>query len=67
MATLLNIVRAVADNDYNTFTRQKDLVMNIAVNGQPDTRGRYFCEGTSILKGTVLRLQVALAWGIATA
>ena len=29
------LVRAVADNDYNTFTRQKDLVINIAVNGQP--------------------------------
>ena len=28
-------VRTVADNNYNTFTREKDLDINIAVNGQP--------------------------------
>ena len=30
-----DIVRAAADNDYNTFTREKDLAINIAVNGNP--------------------------------
>ena len=30
-----NIIRAVGDNDYRTFTREKDLVLNIAVNGNP--------------------------------
>ena len=29
------LVRAVADNNYKTFTREKNLVINIAVNGQP--------------------------------
>ena len=30
-----NIIRAVADNNYKTFTREKDLVINIAVGGNP--------------------------------
>ena len=48
MATRLNIMRAVADNDYNTFTRQKDLVMNIAVNGNPTRVDAIFVKGIDI-------------------
>ena len=48
MAILLNIVRAVADNDYNTFTRQKDLVINIAVNGQPTRVDAILVKGQDI-------------------
>ena len=43
-----NIIRAVADNDYNTFTRQKDLVINIAVNGQPTRVDAIFVKGVDI-------------------
>ena len=39
------LVRAVADNDYKTFTREKDLVINIAVEWAADTCGCYFGEG----------------------
>ena len=60
------LVRAVADNDYKTFTRQKDLVINIAVGGNPTRVDAIFVKG-KILKGTVLRLQVVLAWGITIA
>ena len=42
------LVRAVADNDYNTFTRQKDLVMNIAVNGNPTRVDAIFVKGIDI-------------------
>ena len=43
-----NIIRAVADNDYNTFTRQKDLVINIAVNGQPTRVDAILVKGQDI-------------------
>ena len=42
------LVRAVADNDYNTFTRQKDLVINIAVNGQPTRVDAILVKGQDI-------------------
>ena len=43
-----NIIRAVADNDYRTFTREKDLVLNIAVNGQPTRVDAIFVKGIDI-------------------
>ena len=42
------LVRAVADNNYNTFTRQKDLVINIAVNGQPTRVDAILVKGQDI-------------------
>ena len=30
-----NVIRAVGDNDYRTFSREKDLVLDISVNGNP--------------------------------
>ena len=42
------LVRAVADNNYNTFTREKDLVINIAVNGQPTRVDAIFVKGQDI-------------------
>ena len=41
-----NIIRAVADNDYKTFTREKDLVLNIAVGGHPTRVDAIFVKGT---------------------
>ena len=43
-----NIIRAVADNNYRTFTREKDLVLNIAVNGQPTRVDAIFVKGIDI-------------------
>ena len=43
-----NIIRAVADNDYKTFTREKDLVLNIAVNGTPTRVDAIFVKGIDI-------------------
>ena len=43
-----NIIRAVADNDYKTFTQEKDLVINIAVNGQPTRVDAIFVKGIDI-------------------
>ena len=40
-----HLVRAAADHDYKTFTTEKDLVINIAVGGNPTRIDRYFCEG----------------------
>ena len=43
-----NMIRAVADNDYRTFTTEKDLVINIAVNGQPTRVDAIFVKGIDI-------------------
>ena len=43
-----NIIRAVADNDYRTFTREKDLVLNIARNGNPTRVDAVFVKGIGI-------------------
>ena len=43
-----NIIRAVADNDYKTFTREKDLVINIAVGGNPTRVDAIFVKGQDI-------------------
>ena len=39
------LVRAVADNNYKTFTREKDLVINIAVGGNPTRVDAIFVKG----------------------
>lgn len=43
-----DIVRAAADNDYNTFTTEKDLDINIAVNGDPTRVDAIFVKGIDI-------------------
>lgn len=43
-----NIVRAAADNDYNTFTAEKDLVINISVNEAPTRVDAIFVKGIDI-------------------
>ena len=43
-----NLVRAVGDNNYKTFTREKDLVLNIAVNGNPTRVDAIFVKGIDI-------------------
>ena len=43
-----DIVRAAADNDYNTFTAQKDLDINIAVNRSPTRVDAIFVKGIDI-------------------
>ena len=43
-----NIIRAVADNNYRTFTREKDLVLNIAVGGNPTRVDAIFVKGIDI-------------------
>ena len=48
MATRLNIISEVADNDYKTFTREKDLVINIAVGGNPTRIDAIFVKGQDI-------------------
>ena len=40
------LVRAVADNNYNTFTRQKGSGYQHRCEWETDTCGCYFCEGT---------------------
>ena len=42
------IIRAVADNDYNTFSIEKDLNINIAVNGQPTRVDAILVKGQDI-------------------
>ena len=43
-----NIIRAVGDNNYKTFTREKDMVLNIAVGGQPTRVDAIFVKGIDI-------------------
>ena len=43
-----NLVRAAADNDYNTFTTQKDLDINMAVDGKPSRVDAVFVKGIGI-------------------
>ena len=43
-----HLVRAVGDNNYKTFTREKDLVLNIAVNGNPTRVDAIFVKGIDI-------------------
>ena len=59
------LVRAVADNNYKTFTREKDLVINIAVGGNPTRVDAILVKGQSTSKGTLRSLQVDLDRGIA--
>ena len=42
------LVRAVADNNYKTFTREKDLVINIAVGGNPTRVDAILVKGQDI-------------------
>ena len=42
------LVRAVADNDYNTSTTEKDLDINIAINGDPTRVDAIFVKGIGI-------------------
>ena len=44
------LVRAVADNNYKTFTREKDLVINIAVGGQPTRVDAILVKGKGITR-----------------
>ena len=41
-----NIIRAVADHDYKTFTTEKDLDYQYRYRWESDAGGCYFCEGT---------------------
>lgn len=43
-----HLVRAVGDNNYKTFTREKDLVLNIAVGGNPTRVDAIFVKGIDI-------------------
>ena len=43
-----NIIRAAADNDYNTSTTEKDLSINIAVGGNPTRVDAVFVKGIGI-------------------
>ena len=43
-----NIIRAVADNDYRTFSTETDYDINIAVNGQPTRVDAVFVKGIGI-------------------
>ena len=45
-----HLVRAVGDNNYKTFTREKDLVINIAVGGQPTRVDAIFVKGKGITR-----------------
>ena len=42
------LVRAIADNNYKTFTREKDLVINIAVGGNPTRVDAILVKGQDI-------------------
>ena len=44
------IIRAVADNDYTTSTTQKDLDINISVNGHPTRVDAVFIKGKGITR-----------------
>ena len=43
-----NIIRAVADNDYRTFSTETEYDINIAVNGQPTRVDAVFVKGIGI-------------------
>ena len=43
-----HLVRAAADHDYKTFTTEKDLVINIAVGGNPTRIDAIFVKGIDI-------------------
>ena len=43
-----HLVRAAADHDYKTFTTEKDLVINIAVGGNPTRVDAIFVKGQDI-------------------
>ena len=43
-----NIIRAVADHDYKTFTTEKDLDINIAIGGNPTRVDAIFVKGQDI-------------------
>lgn len=43
-----HLVRAVGDNNYQTFTREKDLVLNIAIGGNPTRVDAIFVKGIDI-------------------
>ena len=43
-----NIIRAVADNNYKTFTTEKDMVINIAIGGNPTRIDAIFVKGIDI-------------------
>ena len=43
-----NIIRAVADHDYKTFTTEKDLDINIAIGGNPTRVDAIFVKGIDI-------------------
>ena len=45
-----NIIRAVADNDYRTFSTEKDLVLNIAVGGNPTRVDAIFVRGKGVTR-----------------
>ena len=45
-----NIIRAVADNDYKTYTREKDLVINIAVGGNPTRVDAIFVKAKGVTR-----------------
>ena len=49
-----NILRAVADNDYRTFSKKRDYDINIAMNGQPTRVDAVFvkCKGVTRHSGT---------------
>ena len=44
------LVRAVADNNYKTFTREKDLVINIAVGGHPTRVDAIFVKAKGVTR-----------------
>ena len=44
------LVRAVADNNYKTYTREKDLVINIAVGGNPTRVDAILVKGKGITR-----------------
>ena len=45
-----HLVRAVGDNNYKTFTREKDLVINIAVGGQPTRVDAIFVKAKGVTR-----------------
>lgn len=49
-----NVLRAVADNDYRTFSTKRDYDINIAMNGQPTRVDAVFvkCKGVTRHSGT---------------
>ena len=44
------LVRAVADNNYKTYTREKDLVINIAVGGNPTRVDAIFVKAKGVTR-----------------